>query len=108
RSPERGEPPEDRLGREPNAEPLEDAGLELRREADDVARPRALVRDDGERVAGGEADPPVGVAAPEAGPFDEPGGGELHAPGGLGPARHRGVAREGFDAPATGGADDRR
>src|SRR5437016_1927929 len=106
-SPERGEPPEDRLGREPNAEPLEDAGLELRGEGDDVARLRALVRDDGERVAGGEADRPVGVAAPEAGAFDEPGGGELHARVRLDPARHRGIAREGFDARAVGGADDR-
>src|SRR5207302_8150850 len=67
RSPERGEPPEDLLGREPDAEPLEHAGLELRGEGDDVARPRALVRDDGERVARGETDGPVGVAAAEAG-----------------------------------------
>src|SRR5207249_2337707 len=83
------------------------AGLELRREGDDVARPRALVRDDGERVARGETDGPVGVAAPEAGALDEPGGGELHAPVGLDPARHGRVARQGLDACAVGGTDDR-
>src|SRR2546425_11960288 len=104
---ERREPPEDRLGREAHAEPVEDAGPELRGERDDVARPRALMRDDGERVAGGEADGPIRLAAPEAGAFDEPGGGELHAPVGLAPARHRRVAREGLDARAVGGADDR-
>src|SRR3989475_7743156 len=105
-SQERREPPEDRLGRGAHAEPVEDAGPELRGERDDVARPRALMRDDGERVAGGEADGPIRLAAPEAGAFDEPGGGELHAPVGLEPARHRPIAREGFDARAVRGADE--
>src|SRR2546426_7130509 len=104
---ERREPPEHRFWREPHAEPVGHAGPELRGESDDVARPRALMRDDGERVAGGEADGPIPPAAPEAGAFDEPGGGELHAPVGLEPARHRPIAREGFDARAVGGADDR-
>src|SRR6266568_4112627 len=63
---ERREPPEDRLGREPHAEPVEDAGPELRGERDDVARPRALMRDDGERVAGGEADGPIRLAGSRA------------------------------------------
>src|SRR2546426_12556726 len=89
---ERREPPEHRFGREPHAEPVEHAGPELRGESDDVARPRALMRDDGERVAGGQADRPIPPAPPEARALREPGGGEPHPPAGAEPARPRGVA----------------
>src|SRR2546422_3823256 len=77
---ERREPPEDRLGREAHAEPVEDAGPELRGERDDVARPRALMRDDGERVAGGGGGGAHRPAPPSDGAVGGAAGGEAPPP----------------------------
>ena len=71
-----------------------DAVAHAPRDAHDVRRARALAGDDRQRVARGDARRPVRVAAREAGPLDEPRGGELHPRAArLGPARHGRVAR---------------
>ena len=54
--------PEDRLGRQADAEALLDCGLQAAGEDDDVLRARAVVGDDREGVARREADRPVAQA----------------------------------------------
>src|SRR5467141_2903803 len=99
--------PECRLRGEADPEALLDGSLHLPCEGQDVLRARPVVGDDGQGMAAGQADRPLAPAPLEAGVLDEPGGGELDAAVGLGPARHRGGEDPGLDLRTLGRGDDR-
>src|SRR6185436_4870488 len=81
--------PQDGLGYEAYVEAFEHGVAHVSGQARDIARARTVVADDRERVP--RREPYGAVAQPlrESRVLDEPRGGQLHAPVGLGPARHR-------------------
>src|SRR5688572_19180415 len=71
--------PQDGLGNETDVEALGDGVADPAREGDHVARVRAVVADDGQRVPAREPHGAVALALGEAGVLDEPRRGELRA-----------------------------
>src|SRR3954466_2448435 len=98
RSPTRSGPDEDGLGRQPDAERLLHAVLDLAGEREQLARRAAAAVGEREDVLGRDRDPVrVAVALGEAGALDQPRGAGLHAPVGLGEGRRALRERVGGD-----------